>query len=138
MKIKFSEIESAFELVGYGGYGENTALLDKKTGTFYFHSEYGDFEEIPDEIWEADETLKIPHKNDFDLGLRLVFRFVDEFMTDDYNRVQTIFSRRSAYAYYKDLLADRGLLDAWYTYENAATQKAIREWCVDEGLELED
>ena len=136
MKMKFSEIEDAFEFVGCGGYGDHTALLDKKMGRIYFQSEYGDFDEIPDEISESEDTLEIPHKRDFNLGSRLVFRFVDEFMSDDYDRVQKIFSRRSAYAYYKDLLEERDMLDAWYTYENTATQKAIREWCVEEHIEL--
>ncbi len=138
MKMKFLEIEDAFEFVGYGGYGDHTALLDKKTGKIYFHSEYSDFEEIPEEIWGAEDTLEIPNKKDFNLGSRLVFRFVGEFMPDDCDRVQTIFSRRSAYAYYKDLLNERGMLDAWYAYENAATHKIIREWCADNGIELTD
>ena len=138
MKIKFSKIEDAFEFVSSGGYGDQAALLDKKTGAIYFQSEYGDFDEIPDEKWESDNTLEIPHKKSLDLGTHLVFRFVDEFMPDDYGRVQNIFSRRSAYAYYRDLLAERGILDKWYTYENSATQRAVREWCADEGVELED
>jgi len=48
MKIKFSEIEDAFFFAAEGGSGEHTALLDKKAGKIHFHSEYSDFDEIPD------------------------------------------------------------------------------------------
>ena len=136
--MKFSEVEDALEFVSFGGYGENTAFLDKKTGKFYFQSAYGDSEEVPDGVIGAEETVSVPHKRDFNLGSRLVFRFVGQHMSDDYDRVETIFSRRSAYAYFKDLLAEREMLDAWYAYEKAATEKTIREWCADEGIELED
>ena len=138
MKIKFSEIEDAFEFVGCAGHGEHTALLDKKDGKIYFRSEYSDFDEIPDEVYESDSVVEIPHKKSLDLGTRLVFRFVGEMMPDEYDTVHKIFSRRSAYAYYKDLLVVKEMLDSWYAYENAATQKAVREWCADEEIELTD
>ena len=59
-------------------------------------------------------------------------------MPDEYDTVRKIFSRRSAYAYYKDLLIEKEMLDAWYAYENAATRKAVREWCANEEIELAD
>lgn len=136
MKIKFSEIEDAFFFASAGGYGEHTALLDKKAGKIYFHSEYGDFDEIPEEAWESEDTVEIPHKNDLDLGQRLVFRFVDEVMPDDCDTVRKIFSRRSAYAYYKDLLEEKDMLDRWYAFEGTVTKETLREWCSDNGIEL--
>ena len=46
MKIKFQEIESAFQQVCAGEYGGNTALLDKKTGEIYFRSDFAGIDEI--------------------------------------------------------------------------------------------
>jgi len=124
-------------MVNSGGYGENTALLDKATGQFYFHSEYGDFDEIPDEAYESERTVEIPHKNDLDLGTRLVFRFVRNTFPNGYDKVIEIFSRRGVYARYKDWLIANDLLEKWYDYSNAAEEEAIREWCDDNGIELE-
>jgi len=136
MKIKFSEIEDAFLFASAGAPEEHSAVLDKKTGKIYFHSEYSDFDEIPDEIWESENTIAIPHKNDLDLGSRLVFRFVRDTFPNGYEKVREIFSRRGAYARYKDWLIANDLLEKWYDYSNAAEEEALREWCSDEGIEL--
>jgi len=137
MKIKFSEIEDAFLFASAGAPEEHSAVLDKKTGKIYFHSEYSDFDEIPDEIWESENTIAIPHKNDLDLGSRLVFRFVRDTFPNGYEKVREIFSRRGAYARYKDWLIANDLLEKWYDYSNAAEEQALREWCSDEGIELD-
>jgi len=136
MKVKFSEIEDAFLFASAGAPEEHSAVLDKKTGKIYFHSEYSDFDEIPEEVYESEDTIAIPHKNDLDLGNRLVFRFVDETIPADYDTVRKIFSRRSAYAYYKDLLEEKDMLNQWYAFEDTATKEALREWCADNGIEL--
>ncbi|MEA2068427.1 MAG: hypothetical protein U9P12_04435 [Verrucomicrobiota bacterium] len=138
MKTEFHDIDTAFDFVSYGRPGEHSAILDKGSGKIYYESVFGDSDGVPDEVLDSGNTVEIPRKNLLDLGQRLVFRFVGEFMPDDFGRVETIFSRRSAYAYYKDLLEEREMLDSWHAYEKAATQKAIREWCADEGIELLD
>ena len=137
MKVKYTDIDYAYIMANAEGYGENTALLDKKTGKFYFHSEYGDCDGIPEEAWESEDTVEIPRKNDLDLGTRLVFRFVRNTFPNGYDKVSKIFSRRGAYARYMDWLITNDLLKKWYDYSNAAEEKAIREWCADNGIELE-
>jgi len=53
------------------------------------------------------------------------------------NRVVAIFSRRGAYGRYKELLAEKGLLEEWYAFENARTKEALLEWCAENGLAIE-
>ena len=137
-KVKFSDIELAFEFVSYGAPSEHTALLDKATGQLHYHSEYGDFDEIPEAIWESDQSISIPHKTDLDLGNRLVFRFIRSVMPDEEERVRRFFSRRGAYARYKDWLESEDLLQQWYDFENAETVKALRQWCTENEIELDD
>ncbi|WP_372846122.1 hypothetical protein [Pontiella sp.] len=138
MKIKFSEIERAFEYVNFGAIpGGNTALFDKATGEIYFKSDFAGIDEIPGEAYRSESTVEIPHKNDLDLGSRLVFRFVCDTFPDGYDKVREIFSRRGAYARYRDWLEYNGLLDKWYDYSSAAEETALREWCAGEGIELE-
>ena len=138
MKIKFQEIELAFEHVNFGAIpGGNTALLEKKTGEIYYQSAFAGIDEIPEEAYESESTVEIPHKNDLDLGSRLVFRFVRDTFPDGYDRVREIFSRRGAYARYKDWLIANDLLEKWYDYSNAAEEEALREWCDDNGIEVE-
>ena len=136
MKFKFQDIEFAFQHVCTGGYGGNTALLNKKTGEIYYRSDYADYDEIPEDAYLSESTVEIPHKNDLDLGSRLVFRFVRDAFPDGYDKVREIFSRRGAFARYKDWLITNGLLEQWYAFSNEAEEQALREWCADNGIDL--
>ena len=50
--------------------------------------------------------------------------------------VRACFRGRSAYSQFKELLKEQGMLDQWYTYEAAAMEKAIREWCQTNGIQI--
>ncbi len=91
------------------------------------------------EGWEEDEDLvEIPHRNDLDLGTQLVWKFVRNEMPDNYERIREIFSGRGAYRRYKSFLERKGLLETWYEFENSATSEAMRIWCKDNNIELDD
>ena len=116
---------------------EHEAYLCVATGVIHYHSELGDDEEpLPDDIDDAEKYLEIPHKNDLDLGKRLVLRFADEVMPDALADVDEIFRRRGAYARFKNLLEHRGVLQQWYEYEEKSRKEALRQWCHDRGIEI--
>ena len=135
MKMKFEDIQEAFDFINFVAYGEHVAVLDKSTGRIYKHSELGDFEPIPDRVLESIDVVEIPHKNDLGLGQELVFEFVRREIPDDYEAVRTIFKRRGAYAQYKYLLQSKGLLQRWYDLYIARQEKALRKWCEENGVE---
>lgn len=135
----FSDIEDALMFVSSSGYGENSALLDKSTGKIYYRSEYGgldEFEEVPEDEYNPDIHIEIPHKNDLNLGRDLVFKFVEKFIPDDYERVDKIFRKRGAYSRYKDLLDSRGVLQKWYDFENQRQQSALLQWCRENDIDV--
>jgi len=82
--------------------------------------------------WISDEE----EEDDLDLGNRLVFRFVDSYVPDDYGRVRDMFSSRGAYGRYKEFLASKGFFEKWYAYEAEAQERALREWAGENGIEL--
>jgi Uncharacterised protein family (UPF0158) len=136
----FNEIEDAMMFVSSSGYGEYSALLDKSTGKIYYQSAYGDLdelEEFPEDEYDPDIHIEIPHKNELDLGRNLVFEFVEEQLSNDFERVRNIFRKKGAYGRYKDLLEERGLLEKWYDFENERQTKAIREWCEENDIKLD-
>src|SRR5690242_5997969 len=136
MSISFLDLRLAFEFVSSGGMGENEAYLDRKSGKIYWHSEFGDNgEESPDDI-DDEKYIAIPDKMELDLGKPLVLDFAREFLPDDYGEVCHIFSRRGAYRRYEDLLVRRGALERWYGFSNKAEEKALREWCGENGIDL--
>jgi hypothetical protein len=102
MKVKLEDIEQALDFVNFGPYGDHSALLDKASGKIFWHSESGDIDEIPEDMWESEDAIEIPHKNDLGPGNQLVFDFVRSHIPDDYGHVRDIFSRRGAYARYKE------------------------------------
>ena len=136
MAVKYEDLELAYDFVNSGPYGDHSALLNRSTGQIYWSSESGDLDEISEEMRESDDAVEIPHKEDLDLGNRLVFRFVDSCAPDHYGRVRDMFGSRGAYARYKEFLASKGLLEKWYAYEADAQERALRDWAGESGIEV--
>ncbi len=134
--IRFSDIKDAFFFVSSASYGMNSAVLRKDTGQILYCSEMGDIDEIGDEDLDWDTCVEIPHKNDLDLGQRLVFDFIETHLPDEYQRVQQIFRRRGAYGRLKDLLESKGLLESWYDFESQREEQKLRQWCEENEIEL--
>ena len=135
--VYLPELVDAFEWVSAAGPFENSAYVSRESGRIFWQSETGDLEEeLPADV--EDQTLYacVPHKRDLDLGQRLVFRFIDETTPDAYDEVRGYFSKRGAYARFKDFLEHRGLLELWFSYEQQACEAALREWAHAEDLDV--
>jgi hypothetical protein len=137
--FKFSEIELAYEFVNCNSYGMNSAILCKDNGKVLYQSESGDMNEIEgaEDLIDWDNCVEIPHKNDIDLGKKLVFEFVQEKLPEKMALVENFFQRPGAYSNYKALLETEGLLQAWFDFENSREEKSLRQWCMDNGIKLE-
>jgi len=135
MKIDFDKIEDAFLFVSMEQMYIHQAFLCKETGEVFYKSELGGFDELPDDIDDLEKYIAIPHKNDLDLGTNLVFQFVSEFIPERMDKVKEIFTRKGAYARFKDLLEYVGMLEKWYEYENQAQSEVLKKWCYENNLE---
>jgi len=136
--VKFDDLELAFQFASSGAPMENRAYLCRDTGAIYWHSEFGDNEEeLPEDI-ESDKYIALPHKNDLNLGKRLVLDFVAEVLPERTAEVQEIFSRRGAYRRFKGLLDDCEKMQQWHEYEDKAQVQALRQWCEHHGIEIDD
>ena len=135
----FENIEDAMMFVSAVAYGENVAIYDRLTGVIYYRSDMDDFSDLDDfneDEFDADIHVKIPHKNDLNLGKKLVFDFVKECAPEIYEKVENIFRKRGAYSKYKDLLELKGLLQQWYDYETRRTQQALYRWCEENRIDV--
>lgn len=138
MKIQLSEIELAVDFVSTDQPFMNVSYVSKSKGKTYIHSEmYGEEEELPDDIYESDDYVEIPHKKDLDLGQKLVWRFVEREIPGLESKVRGFFSRRGAYSRYKAFLEEIDLLEKWYEFENSETQRALRAWCEANEIETD-
>ena len=63
-------------------------------------------------------------------------RFAAERLDEHIDEVAAIFSRKGAYRRFKEFLGRVGALESWYEYENEAREKALREWCAANGIDL--
>lgn len=134
--MKFGDIEDAFNFVSAHRQYEASAYVSLETGETYWISDNMDEDERPDDLYESENYAEIPHKNDLNLGKDLVFRFVRGNLPDRIDEVRGIFSRRGAYGRFKSLLERKGFLDRWHEFEAKETERALREWCRDLGIEL--
>ena len=80
----------------------------------------------------------MPHKNDLDLGNRLVMRFASEQLPHRFDTIDSFFRRRGAYSRFKELLSSEGCLDKWHAYEADATRQALLEWCEENEIKLDE
>jgi hypothetical protein len=139
MPASLKDLQEAFEFVCAASGGEHQAFLCKQTGKLYCHSELcDDLDILPDDIDDSEKFLPIPHKIDLDLGKPLALDFARQFLLGDFDDVRQFFSRKGAYARFKDLLARRGALDQWYEFEAKAEESALRVWCDLNSIELGD
>lgn len=92
----------AFSWVG-GIYG-NEAYLCRETGEIHYHSGFGGNEvPLPEDINNAGKYVALPDKRDLGLGKPLALQFSELSLPDDNDRVSRMFSRRGAYAGFREL-----------------------------------
>jgi hypothetical protein len=136
MPIKFNDIFDAFSFVSMGEMFMNSAILCLKTGEVFYISDFGDSDELPDDI-DDPKYIEIPHKNELNLGKPLVLEFTVTHILEDFAQVDTFFQRRGAYAKFKNLLNTKGLLAEWYEFEEQEQVKALKDWCKDNGIDID-
>ena len=136
--VSYDDLSMAFDFVSYAAPMEHSAYVSLDTGKVYWTSDSSEAfdEEVPDDLETSDRYLAIPHKNELDLGRRLALRFVEQALPARYDQVEGFFRRQGAYARFKDLLEREGVLEGWYSFEAAAVESALRQWCAENGLEL--
>src|SRR6266576_210715 len=139
MPTDFQELLLSFEFVAGGG-GLHEAFLCRQTGKIHWRSETSDLdgieEELPDDVEDDEKYIAIPDKRELDLGKPLVLDFAREFLPDDFDEVRYMFSKRGAYKKFRALLIRRNVLDRWYDFETKATERALREWCELNSIEI--
>ena len=136
MTAKFFDIEQAFDYVSSQSYGMNAAFLSLDTGQIFYISSLGDSDELPDDFEESDRYIEIPHKNDLDLGRRLVDEFINTAAPQLAGDVSDIFRQRGAYGRFKSLLERHGLIENWFKFENDRELNAIKDWCRENNVEI--
>jgi len=136
-KFKLMDIESAFDFANLGEFSDNSAAVNRKTGEIYYLGDAVD-DDLPEDFDEGDDSIVwIPGKHDLDLGRRLVIDFAREYCPENLDEIQDIFSHRGAYRAYKELLANKILLEKWYIFEEDKTRQALLEWCRINNIEIE-
>ena len=138
MPVAWSEILDALEFLGMSDEFGNAAWVCRETGAVHMHSDlYDELEALPEDIDDPEKYIVLPTPRDLDLGTRLVMRFAAERLSDRTDEISAIFSRKGAYRRFKDFLMRIDALESWYAYEAEAKEKALREWCAENGVEVE-
>jgi hypothetical protein len=133
------ELLDAFEFVSAGHPLEHEVFLCLETGAFYYVSNLGDLDEAPPgDIENTEKYVAVPHKNELELRNRLAIRFIEETPPDALDDAHDIFRREGAYSRFKDLLERRGVLQKWYDFEEGAKRGALRQWCIECGIDVRD
>jgi hypothetical protein len=135
--IKYDDLELAFDFVSSAPPEECEAYVSLDTGRIYYIARLEALDDdAPDDLETSDRYVAVPHKYDLDLGRRLALRFVEQELPHHYERVEGFFRRKGAYGRFKDLLEAEGRLNDWDEHEATATEKALREWCAENDIQI--
>jgi len=137
--VKYEDLSAAFDFVSFGAPFEHRAFVSLDTGAIYWISETSpiDEEDLPDDLETSDRYIAIPHKNELDLGNNLALRFAEEQLPHRYSTIAAAFRHRGAYARFKELLVAEGCLEKWYAFEAGSTERALRDWCKENQIDVE-
>jgi hypothetical protein len=133
--VDLDKLYSAFDFANGDPLNGVSSYVSRSTGETHLVAPDHDLPP-PDDLDTSDDYLCLPDRRDLNLGRNMVFDFVQETMPDEWETVRAIFSRRGAYARFKDLLGYRNMTEAWHRYEETRTYVALRTWCQAEGLEV--
>jgi len=135
--VKFEDLLAAYEWVSSSP-GDSEAFVSRLTGIVHWSSSTTEPDEVlPDDIEDGRVYVAVPNKHDLNLGKNLVLTFAEDHLADSYQTVADLFRQRGAYGRFKDFLERKGLLQAWYDFEEKATELALREWAAEEGLSID-
>lgn len=136
--FRINDIEIAFQFVSAQPQGGDSAYLNVKTGEIFYQSLMMDMDKLDGKKVNWDHLVAVPHKNDLGLGRSLVFEFAEVNLPDDYHWVRDMFRQKGAYSRFKEFLESRGMLEAWYRFENEREETTLRAWCAKNLVPLSD
>ena len=139
MPVSFDDLSLAFEFAS-SQFGMNHAYLCRRTGKIYYRSEsFGmddEPDELPDDIEDDEKYVELPDKHELDLGKPLVLDFAREFLPGDFDEVRYMFSKRGGYKKFRALLIRKRALERWYEFESKTTERALRDWCERNSIDV--
>ncbi|NRA59818.1 MAG: hypothetical protein HRU25_02695 [Psychrobium sp.] len=141
VKVSQRELSFALDASTFMSSDDIEAFVCTKTGKVWvagLDDVTGEEEALPDDLYSNEQYILLPDKRDLDLGRDLVMQFVNEFLPDEIERVYGYFRRSGAYGHYKALLQTNELLDEWHQFEEQQVDKALRDWCAENNLQMEE
>ena len=137
VRVRYDDLLFAYEFASSSPEA-GVAYISVETGEVYCKTDGVEEEELPPDLDDPDRYLALPDKSDLDLGARLAYRFVLGELPHRYDQVREIFRHRGAYHRFKQLLASEGALEKWFAFEANAIETALREWCAENGIGIEE
>lgn len=137
--VKLGDLEEALMFVSSGEAFGNMAWVCRATGHVLWHSdEFTEFGPLPKDIHDGKRYVALPHQRELDIGSPQPLEFTRQHLPACVEQVREIFSRRGAYARFKDLLHRHDCLAAWHRWEEEQTRQALRAWCEENDITLAD
>ena len=110
--IGINDLEMALDFNSSDPFSESDIYLDTESGQLYYISDFID-EKPPADIYENKKYLQLPTKQDLDLGKPLALGFAQEHLSEQFDKVYSMFRLNGAYSRFKALLDIKGALALW-------------------------
>lgn len=134
--MKLEEIIDALHMAD----DESKAFYDSETRDIVWLSEYtmsrAEYE-ATSEALDEHGFVRLPTKRDIhEYGI--MKDFIETVSEDAQERLWEAINGRGAFRRFKDTVVKLNLDQRWYDFRDAAFEKAAREWCEENDIEIED
>ena len=136
-RVSLDELQEAYDFTCFDVNGDNVAYVCRRTGEIHWCSPELDLDDVPEDVEDPRLYAAVPDQRELGLGRNLALEFVASQVPHLFDRIAECFRSAGAYARFKDLLHEEGVLETWYTFEARRVAEALRDWCEEEGFELE-
>jgi hypothetical protein len=111
------------------------AWVNLITGAIHIRSDLIGRDDLPDDIETSDDYIAVPSTRSLDLGHAVVCAFAEAELPLHAQQVREICRKKGAYAAFSRLVDACNARDKWHKFRDEHTEKALRDWCLDNGLE---
>jgi hypothetical protein len=145
MPTKLDDLQEALSFADVSGIATRHAFVCLKTGKIQWLYDDPDEEyeitgiqpeEPPDDLDDPEKYAELPTRKELGLGKPLALEFARQHLAADFDDVRDYFSRKGAYRKFEALLIRRNRRDQWFDFERKAEERALRDWCAANGIEM--
>ena len=135
--ITWFDLQLSLDFADAGQKYDGGAWFNRKTGELWTCGDgiWGP-QEPAEDLNQSPDFVPAPNSHDLRLGVPLAMDFAYARLPDQVEEIRALFHRKGGWRNFRTLIARQNVEQEWFAWQDAATEKALREWAAEEGFEV--